>query len=265
MNIQDVQKVIVIGAGGTGSILLPQLARYLRSQDFHGKLIIVDGDTYSESNAERQLFALSKIGLNKAEYQNAAIVSQLPDMEDTVEFLDEYIGKDDIDELVNDFTVVINCVDNNAVRKYVEDRCATLNDAAHICCGNEMYTGQVQISLRRDGKWIKPTIFAQSPNFNSTNNDRSTMDCQQIAALPGGGQLICANMMAAAFALGIFIQLTFGADMHLGGTYIPAGYVEYNVYTSSVSTRDFDKPDLAKIAKYKAEKKKVNLLETTNA
>lgn len=263
MLVPNIKKVIVIGAGGTGSMLLMPLSRYLRSLKFEGILIIVDGDSYSESNAERQLFALSKVGTNKAEYSSMAICSQLPDFAEQVEFISKYIGKADIKDLVDNFTVVINCVDNNAVRKHVEDRCLKLNDVAHICCGNELSTGQVQMSLRRNGKQVKPSIYKQSPVFENGNEDRSEMDCEAIAKLPGGGQLIGANMMAASIALSYMIQLSYGADQHIGGEFIPSGYTAFNIYNNRFENRDIDQADLDAIDSYK-KKKKVNKLNVPN-
>lgn len=238
MKLDAIKKVVVIGAGGTGSILLPQLIRYLRSRNFRGKLIIADGDAYTMSNAERQLFTLHKVGMNKAQYQAMAIVSQLPDMKDQVEYLPKYLSSEDITNLVEDHTVVINCVDNNAARKYVEDRCMNLPNAAHICCGNELTTGQVQICLRSDGRTITNTIFKNSPNFANGGEDRAKMNCEDIAALPGGGQLIAANMMAAAIALNFMIQLTSDRPLHQGGTYMPCEGVAFNCDMNSFQRFD---------------------------
>lgn len=232
MVIKNLKKVLVIGAGGTGSILIPQLARYLYSQKFTGKLVIADGDKYSESNLDRQSFNPSKIGTNKAEYQNMVIVSQLPGLQENVSFLDKYLSKADVTELVGEDTIVINCADNNAIRKYVEDRVGQLSNAAHICCGNELRHGQVQVYLRRNGKDMTPTIFTDAPAFNSEKDDRSAMDCETLAALPSGGQLIASNMMCAALALNYFLQLTFGSKMNRNGEYITAGFTGFDVFTN---------------------------------
>lgn len=234
---KDVRKVVIIGAGGTGSILIPQAARYLRSQKFQGNLVLVDGDSYSEGNAVRQTFAMSKVGMNKAKYQAMAVSSQLPDFGDRVTFVDKYIGQDDIEELVEENTIVINCADNNAIRKLVEDRVGELKNAAHICCGNELRDGQVQLFLRNNGKNLTPSIFVGSPHFNSLADDRSKMNCEAIAALPSGGQLIAANMMCATLALNFLIQLTFGAKIHRNGTYIPTSFVQFDNFTNGFNRK----------------------------
>ena len=55
-------KVAVFGLGGVGSFTVEALARM-----GVGKLTLIDGDEYSESNLNRQLFATEKtLGMPKA-------------------------------------------------------------------------------------------------------------------------------------------------------------------------------------------------------
>lgn len=229
MKISEIKKILVIGAGGTGSYVLPLLARHLYTENFSGKLFIADGDKYSEGNIKRQQFSLSHVNRNKAEYQGDVIQNHIPDFVDRVIVVDKYLSEADIKTIVENYTVVFNCVDNNAARKYVEDRCLSLEDACHICCGNEERTGQVQISLRRNGKQLTPSIYQKYPELNSTNEDRSKMSCQEIAALPGGGQLAIANHTAANLAMMYFNQLTNDKiGIFKNGTRIPYGYCEFD-------------------------------------
>ena len=66
------QKIVVIGTGGTGTMLLPQMCRYLNSIAEHapyGKCItiaLIDGDTVEKKNLDRQVFIEDDIGANKA-------------------------------------------------------------------------------------------------------------------------------------------------------------------------------------------------------
>lgn len=231
-------RVIVIGAGGTGSLLFNPLCRYLYSVGFNGEIYICDGDTYSFTNSSRQIFASSKVGMNKAEYQALAVSSQLPEMSDYISYIDKYLSQSDIEKMIIENTVVINCVDNLAARKYVEDRVSEMNNAAHICCGNEMRHGQVQISLRIDGHWASPSIYEQSPLFNSNNDDRSEMTCQEIEALESGGQIIAANMTCAALALNYFTQLMPAqSNAVFNGEYIPYGFVSFDTMLNSYENK----------------------------
>lgn len=231
----NIQKILVIGAGGTGSFLLPPLARFLRSINYDGRIIIADGDKYEDSNSDRQLFSRSHIGKNKAEYQALAIQSQLGDME--IEIIPEYLNKEKINSIIEEETLVINCVDNLAARKFVEDRILELETGAHICCGNDLRHGNVQISLRHNNKQLTPSIYDIHPEFNSDNDDRSVMNCQDISDLSSGGQIIGANMMAASLAMNFVIQLLGNYPVNQNGTYIPFAYTYFDILTNSFESK----------------------------
>lgn len=58
---------LMVGAGGTGSYVLPLLLeRYEQERDDH-KVLVVDGDVLEERNLLRQGFYLDDLGLNKAQ------------------------------------------------------------------------------------------------------------------------------------------------------------------------------------------------------
>lgn len=235
--INNYDNIIVLGAGGTGSILLPLLSRYLFSKKYLGHFTIVDGDNYSESNIERQIFGLSHININKAEYQAQVVAAHIPQLEDQINVIDKYLSKEDIDGLIDENCVIFNCTDNKAARKYVEDRCLQMNNAVHICCGNELRTGQVQISLRHNGEQVTPSIFESYPEFNDANDDRSVLSCEELAALPGGGQLIAANATAAVLALNAFVALTSSAICKEGSSF-PYSEVVYGIMMNSFDTKE---------------------------
>lgn len=251
MNLDKVDKILVIGAGGTGSWLLGPLARYLYSQKFTGKLTIADGDDYTESNLSRQMFGLKFVGENKAAYHAKVLLTQIPELEDVIEYLDEYLGKKEIDALVQENVIVINCVDNFACRKYVEDRIQQLDNAIHICAGNELKNGQVQISVRKDGKNVTRPIFEAIPKFNSTNDDRATLSCEDIAKLPSGGQLISANFMAAALALNYLIIATNSDPIYLGGDYVPCDIVWFDCAQNQFTAENIQQVSFTKVKAYK--------------
>lgn len=62
--------ITVIGAGGTGNVMLTHLARiaYSYQELFNKKIVVtvIDGDDVSHSNIGRQLYAPSEVGFNKA-------------------------------------------------------------------------------------------------------------------------------------------------------------------------------------------------------
>ena len=73
-------RVLVVGAGGTGSAItmgLPYLDQALRVWGrFAGlDVLLMDADTVSETNCIRQPFSISDIGLSKATYSSIASTS----------------------------------------------------------------------------------------------------------------------------------------------------------------------------------------------
>ena len=223
-----IDKILVIGAGGTGSMLISPLARFLLSQRFKGMLIIADGDVYSEDNKTRQNFNSKFVNMNKACYQHDALISQLPEVEPFVDYIDSFLSKENIDELVDENTLIINCVDNLACRKYCEDRLLQLANGAHLCLGNEKSSGQAQLSLRIDGEQVTPSIYVRSPEFDSTNDDRATMTCEQAATLESGGQTIFANFTSACLALNYVYMLFSRSPIYQGGKWVPCGSVFFD-------------------------------------
>ena len=147
----DIQKITVsvIGAGGTGSLLLQQLGRMnkglisLGSKGLHVRCF--DHDTISKSNVWRQLFLEGDIGRNKAE----CIISKV----------NTYYGfdweaypvkiKKDSPYCLSNITII--CVDNFDARKNIY-KTNPMNGGYEfkakyiIDCGNSQFDGQVYLS-----------------------------------------------------------------------------------------------------------------------
>lgn len=246
MQLNNILNIVVIGAGGTGSALFQSLCRYLYSQEYAGRIIIVDGDTYDVGNIKRQQFRSEEIGMNKALAQANLINSLLPYFEDRLHYIDKYLSKDDLDDLLCDHTVVFNCADNNAIRKYVEEASKKYDNFVHICCGNDLLTGQVSICIRENGAEITPGVFNAVPDLNNDNDDRAILSCEQLAALPSGGQVIIANMMAATLALTKFAQLFDSDCFYQKYSMKPAGTTWFDLAMGSFLNEDVDELKLRK-------------------
>lgn len=186
---------LLVGAGGTATYLMPGLHRFLKST--YGKdflLAIVDGDSVEAGNLERQAHGNDSVGQNKAEALHTAYPEQ------TVA-VPVYLGDKNIDKLIQEGTTVLITVDNFPCRVRIENHVKKLKAATVINAGNEMHTGSVQIWQRTDNKDITPPLGFLHPEMTMEGPDRANMTCQQVAALPGGGQTAIANQMAAAFML----------------------------------------------------------------
>jgi molybdopterin/thiamine biosynthesis adenylyltransferase len=194
-----VNRIVVVGAGGAGSHLIPLLARFENCREDREQPVeffIADGDNYSKGNMNRQQFASHALNRNKADAQVAA----LEDVYQNVNFysLPFFIGKGNIDSIVEENTVVFSCVDNHACRRIISDRCKELNNVLMISGGNEEFDGNVQAFCRVDGENVTPPVEARHPEITEDRGDRSIMSCDELANLPSGRQVLFVNFLGVA-------------------------------------------------------------------
>ena len=147
---------------------------------------------------------------------------------------------DNAHDIIGENTVVFDCVDNHVARYLIDKHIDTLNDVVHICSGNEMHCGQVQYHVRRQGQDLTPRIVDAYPEIITTKDgDRSTMSCEEILQLEGGGQILITNLMSATLMLCFFNSLiTHGINY----SYYPCDRVEFD--TLSVNTVQYGKQEL---------------------
>jgi len=113
-------RVLLIGAGGLGS----PAALYLAAAGV-GTLGIVDGDAVDDSNLQRQIIhTTDRIGQPKVESARDAIAALNPDV--TVELHPVRLTKDNAQELIEQYDVVLDGSDNFATRYLVNDICVLL-------------------------------------------------------------------------------------------------------------------------------------------
>lgn len=101
-------KVCIIGLGGVGGYVTEMLAR-----SGVGQLYLVDCDTVSESNLNRQIIAtLDTIGQKKTDVIAKRVLSINPDCSVTAH--DLFVTKDNAAALVkqSDADIIIDCIDN---------------------------------------------------------------------------------------------------------------------------------------------------------
>lgn len=149
---------IVLGAGGTGSELIPKLCRQLSFKRFSdGRQIhnvtLCDGDKVEDKNIVRQNFFTSDIGKNKAETMaiKCGTVFNL-----IINVFDSYIEDiSNLENIINMFPncvpFIIGCVDNNATRQMVHKLFSSWrkrNPLFYLDCGNEEFSGQVALGVK---------------------------------------------------------------------------------------------------------------------
>lgn len=177
-------RILLIGTGGTGSLLLTHLLRIdqgvraLGGAGLHVQAF--DPDTVSQTNLIRQNFAPSDVGRNKA------VV--------LVERCNLYAGlrwdaqprrltKADFQHEVQ---LLITCVDSGQSRREVHDLLAALphHQRPHywLDCGNEARTGQVILGQPRQPQGGLPSIIDLDPTaMQGQDDDRPS--CSAIEAL----------------------------------------------------------------------------------
>lgn len=107
--------VAVIGLGGLGGTVLEMLARV-----GVGRLILIDGDVFDETNLNRQLLSQeSLIGVSKAKAAKdrvRAINSQV-----NVRVFETYVNEENLFEHIKDADLVMDCLDSIDTRFALQD------------------------------------------------------------------------------------------------------------------------------------------------
>lgn len=109
-------KVLIVGAGGLGSVVI----QYLAAAGV-GELGIVDGDVVEESNLQRQTIHAGNIGMNKAESAKLFVRKLNPHVR--VKAYPFNITPENVLEIVKNYDVVVSCPDNFKVRYLLNDAC----------------------------------------------------------------------------------------------------------------------------------------------
>jgi len=196
-------RTILVGAGGTGSLLARPLQHYLIASSKNDyELIIVDGDQVERKNLARQLFHPDDITKSKAERLAASLLGH-----PTV--VNGFLTEELAPGLFKEGDRVILAVDNFGVRKLVDEVAAEKKNFTVINPGNELWTATCQIHVRRDGKNITPRISYMHEEITDSEFvlPETGHDCS-VRALTGEEQTIAANMSAASMALNAMVQVT---------------------------------------------------------
>lgn len=215
---------VVVGAGGTGGYFIPQLTRQIALQNgirrMEGleehQIVVIDQDTVSLNNLNRQNFIESDLDRNKAQvlaerYGRAFKTG-------AIRFLDEYITSTDrLVELIKSscfvprtMPVLVDCVDNNKTRVFLHEAAHQLSEATHVgllSSGNELYTGQVVFGFlpkQKKSQYVNqsqfrtPLLADMFPEVLEGNDKLPTeLSCDEAAV--SHPQSIMTNMTAASF------------------------------------------------------------------
>ena len=111
------KRVLVVGCGGLGGHIIDQLARI-----GVGFLRVVDGDVFEPSNLNRQLLSrIPLLGTSKAKAAADHVSEVNPDV--SVEFVEDFMTEQNVQDLLEDCDVVLDALDNIPSRRLLAAAC----------------------------------------------------------------------------------------------------------------------------------------------
>ena len=164
-----IESVVVVGAGGNGSIFITHLARIWQAWTKLGgkpfRISIYDPDVVTEANLARQVFCEADIGQYKALVlaQRIRAFVGVP----VIPVAGKYTAGSD--------SVVVGCVDNLAARRTMQTVTA---ESYWLDLGNDAHSGQVVL-----GGHGLPTFFDVLPAMKKAKDPKSTPSCSMAEAL----------------------------------------------------------------------------------
>lgn len=245
------RRVIIVGAGGIGSLLSRSIAMTLEWKMPGSALVIVDGDNFEAKNKQRQFF--NGVG-NKAEVLASELAPQFDktfiipmpywvvdkvggEKEEGVEADgSKPAGKIAASDLIVENDVIFAVVDNFKARKQLIDAATQLNNIDVFLGGNdERYFGSTYHYAKRDGIELvdHPAVWHEE-YVNPPDRNPGELSCQERAELEGGTQLLATNMAVTAALLARFnLVIVEGSD--------PASNCEYFFDLEAGLSQSFDR------------------------
>lgn len=162
-------KVLVVGAGGLGCPVL----QYLTAAGV-GSIGIIDFDTVSESNLQRQiLFGSSTLGINKA----IAAKSRLEDLNNTIiiKAYPEKLTHKNALSIFQNYDIIVDGTDNFSTRYLVNDT-SILTKKPLVYAGIYKFEGQVSVFNYKNGPSYR-CLFPIPPKEDAVPN------CSEIGVL----------------------------------------------------------------------------------
>lgn len=187
--------VRVVGCGGVGGCLLNVLPRYLAHlKDYAPNLTIVDGDTYTNENSQRQEF--TRLG-NKAEITAERLRRSYPSL--MISPATNYVTGINVGLVIKEGDLVFCCVDNHATRKLISDHCETLKNVVLFSGGNDEFDGDVEVHIRKNGVDVTRPITYLQPKLQNPKDQNPgdlTPGCDVLAQ--SSPQFLATNNLVAA-------------------------------------------------------------------
>ncbi|CAG2159751.1 PRTRC system ThiF family protein [Cupriavidus numazuensis] len=243
-------RVAVVGAGGTGSAILPNLARLHHAMVELGHpggidCTVYDDDTVSQTNVGRQGFYPVDVG----QYKATLLVNRLNNLMGTRwDARTRRIGAKDR----FDCDLVVGCVDTRAARKAILGAMQRGTGGYYLDCGNESDSGQVILGRVR-GKAAErlPHVGDLFPELLDPKGDKADTapSCSMADALRKQSLVINQAIAVQAYNLlwtlfrtgtlryhGVFVNLAMGRTNPL--PIDPAAWLRFGYDVSANQSRN---------------------------
>lgn len=186
-------RVLIIGAGGLGCPAL----QYLSAAGI-GNITVMDGDTVSESNLQRQiLFNHNETGKYKAEI--AVIKAQLINPFVNLHFINEFLTVQSALQLFPDYDLILDCCDNFGTRYLINDVC-TLYKLPFVSSALYQTEGQIGVFNVELSEGVFSTNYRDV--FTDVSKSNASLNCNEagvISTLPGIMGILQANEVLKYF------------------------------------------------------------------
>lgn len=140
--------VAIVGCGGLGGTMAEELARL-----GIGKLILIDGDVFEESNLNRQLFSTEhNIGDKKVEAASKRL--NAVNSEVNLTLIDKWFTEDNAKDILKGADIVLDALDSINRRIELERACHKLNIPL-VYAGIAGWFGMLGVSLPGDFSVLK--------------------------------------------------------------------------------------------------------------
>ena len=219
-------RVLLVGAGGSGSAVLlqlPFLEQALRAWGQPGLAVtVMDPDTVSEVNVVRQPFSQGDIGLNKA----ICLVGRINMFWGLAwKAIPHAFGEGTATEPECD--LLISCVDTRKARHQIAESFKKLRAPAyHLDLGNNASSGQYVLGQPRDRtvsaraqETRLPTVFELYPEIaDATLGESPLPSCSAVEALDRQEPFINQTLAVSSLAM-LARLLRYGQISYHGGFY----------------------------------------------
>ncbi|WP_289661743.1 HesA/MoeB/ThiF family protein [Flavobacterium panacagri] len=221
-------KVLVIGAGGLGSAILP----YLASAGV-GEIGIADHDVIEISNLHRQvIYKTSAIGKSKAK-EAKALISELNPLVKVKAISEKLSGKNAL-SLFRKYDIIVDATDNISIKYLINDACLTTNKPM-VYGSIFRFQGQVSVFNYQNG----PTYRCLYPDENL-----DALNCEDAGVI--GVSVGIIGMLQANEVLKMILGI---------GEVLSGKILVYNILNNEQQKYDFDKSDFQSISRETFEEK----------